>query len=128
MIETTETLPPAVSDAVDALVAALRSSPPFVAYAEAEEALFADVAAATLLEQFTTAQRELRARQMDGRLTQADLSMARELERQLEANVLAMDFVAAQQNALARLPEANGAISEAVGMNFAKLARRSSCC
>lgn len=128
MIETTETLPPAVSDAVDALVAALRSSPPFVAYAEAEEALFADVAAATLLEEFTTAPRELRARQMDGRLTQADLSTARELERQLEANVLAMDFVAAQQNALARLPQANGAISEAVGMNFAKLARRSSCC
>jgi cell fate (sporulation/competence/biofilm development) regulator YlbF (YheA/YmcA/DUF963 family) len=124
MIETTETLLPAVSDA---LAAALRASPPFVAFDAAEEALFADAAAAALLERFSATQRDLRARQMDGTLSQADLSAARALERQMEASVPVMDFIAAQQNALARLPEVNQAISELLGVNFAQLARRSSC-
>jgi cell fate (sporulation/competence/biofilm development) regulator YlbF (YheA/YmcA/DUF963 family) len=128
MTETTETLPAAVSDAVDALAAALHSSPPFAAYAAAEEALFAEPAAAALLERFLAAQRDLRARQIDGTLTQADLSAARELEHQLEVSTPAMEFIAAQQNALARLPEVNQAISELLGVNFAQLARRSSCC
>lgn len=128
MIETTKTLPAAVSDAADDLAAALRSSPPFVAFDAAEEALFADAPAAALLERFLAAQRDLRARQMDGTLTQADLSAARELERQLDDSVPVMDYIAAPQNALARLPEVNQAISELLGVNFAQLARRSSCC
>jgi cell fate (sporulation/competence/biofilm development) regulator YlbF (YheA/YmcA/DUF963 family) len=128
MTETSEILPAAVSDAADALAAALRSSPPFVAFDAAEEALFADASAAALLERFSTTQRDLRVRQQDGTLTQADLSAARELERQLEASVPVMGYITAQQHALARLPEVNQAISELLGVNFAQLARRSSCC
>lgn len=128
MNKTTETLPAAVSDAADALAAALRSSPPFVAFDAAEEALFADAPAAALLERFLAAQHDLRARQMDGTLTQAELSAARDLERELEDSVPVMDYISAQQNALARLPEVNQAISELLGINFAQLARRSSCC
>lgn len=128
MIETTETLPAAVSDAADALAAALRASPPIIAFDAAEAALFADPAAVPLLERFSVTQRNLRARQMDGTLTQVDLSAARDLERELGASVPVTDYIAAQQNALARLPEVNQAISELLGINFAQLARRSSCC
>lgn len=128
MTLTTETLPSAVSAATDALAAALRSSPPFAAYTAAEEALFAEPSAAALMEQFFAAQRDLRARQEDGSITQVDLDRVRTLQRQLEASVPVMDFNAAQQNALARLPRINGTISELLGMNFAQLARRSSCC
>jgi len=124
----TETLPAAVSDAADALAAALLASRPFVAYAAAEEALAADAPATALLEQFSSAQRDLRVRQNDGSITQFDLDRVRTLQRQLEASVPISNYFAAQQQALSHLPRVNGTVSELLGLNFAQLARRSSCC
>ncbi len=127
-LNATETLPAAVCDAADALAAALSASRPFVAYAAAEEALAADASATALLEQFSSAQRDLRVRQDDGSITQFDLDRVRTLQRQLEASVPISDYIAAQQQALSHLPRVNGTVSELLGLNFAQLARRSSCC
>jgi cell fate (sporulation/competence/biofilm development) regulator YlbF (YheA/YmcA/DUF963 family) len=122
-----ETLPAALSDAADALAAALQASPAFVALTAAEKALFADASAATILEQYTTAQRRLRALEMDGSLTQDDLSRADELEQQVEEQVLIAGYLAAQQDALALLPEVYRTISQLLGVDFTWLTRRSCC-
>lgn len=128
MLQMTETLPEALAAATDALAAALRASPTLVEYAAAEEALAADPAATALLEQFSTAQRTLRMRQDDGSITQSDLNLVRTLQRELELSAPISEYITAQQDALAQLSEANDAISKLLGMNFAQLARRSSCC
>jgi cell fate (sporulation/competence/biofilm development) regulator YlbF (YheA/YmcA/DUF963 family) len=94
----------------------------------AEEQLAADPVASALLEQFMDAQRRIRARQASETLTQADISAYHELEAQVDANVRIRRYVAAQQRARATLPAVNQTISTLLGIDFAKLARRSSCC
>lgn len=123
----TDTLPISLVEAIDELAAALNAAPPLTAYTAAETALAGDAEATALLEQFTALQRALRVQQLDGTLTQADLTAARALERQLTANITIMDYIAAQQSALAALPEVNQTISELLGFDFAQLARRSEC-
>jgi cell fate (sporulation/competence/biofilm development) regulator YlbF (YheA/YmcA/DUF963 family) len=128
MLHVTETIPEALAAATDALAAALRRSPLLVEYAAAEDALAADPAATALLEQFSTAERTLRRRQDDGSITQSDLNLVRTLQRELELSGPISEYIIAQQDALAQLSEVNDAISQLLGMNFAQLARRSSCC
>jgi cell fate (sporulation/competence/biofilm development) regulator YlbF (YheA/YmcA/DUF963 family) len=123
----TDTFPISLVEAVDDLAVALNAAPPLTAYRTAETALTGDAEASALLEQFAALQRALRVQQMDGTLTQADLTAARALEQQLTANVTIMDYVTAQQAALAALPEVNQMISELLGFDFAQLARRSAC-
>jgi cell fate (sporulation/competence/biofilm development) regulator YlbF (YheA/YmcA/DUF963 family) len=128
MLHVTETIPEALAAATDALATALRASPLLEEYAAAEEALAADATATTLLEQFSAAQRTLQARQADGSITQFDLNTVRTLQRELEMSAPIADYITAQQEALEQLSEVNDDLSQLLGMNFAQLARRSSCC
>jgi cell fate (sporulation/competence/biofilm development) regulator YlbF (YheA/YmcA/DUF963 family) len=128
MLHVSETIPESLAAATDALAMALRTSPLLEEYADAEEALAADADATALLEQFSAAQRTLQARQADGSITQADLNSVRTLQRELEMSAPIADYITAQQEALEQLSKVNDDISRLLGMNFAQLARRSSCC
>ncbi|MEI8308444.1 MAG: YlbF family regulator [Chloroflexales bacterium] len=128
MEPTLTTIPAPLRAATDALATAITTSPVFDDYRAAEDRLAADPAATALLERYTTAQRELRTRQMSDTLTQADISAYHELETQVNANVVIRRYGAAQQRARAILPAVNQTLSTLLGIDVAKLARRSSCC
>ncbi len=128
MEPTLTTIPAPLRAATDELATAIMMSPAFDAYRVAEEALAADSAATALLEQFMDTQRRIRARQASDTLTQADISAYHDLEAQVDANVLIRRYGAAQQRAQATLPVVNQTVSTLLGIDFAKLARRNSCC
>jgi cell fate (sporulation/competence/biofilm development) regulator YlbF (YheA/YmcA/DUF963 family) len=113
--------------ATDWLAEAIKQSEPMRRYQQAQAALEADEQASNILEQLTAVQIDLRQRQMNGRLTQADIQQARALQNEAQANGLIMAFVQTQQQAMASLNEVNDEISQLLGLNFAALSQTNSC-
>jgi cell fate (sporulation/competence/biofilm development) regulator YlbF (YheA/YmcA/DUF963 family) len=113
--------------ATDQLAEAIKQSEPMRRYQQAQADLEADAQASTILEQLTAVQVELRQRQMNGRLTQADIQQARALQSEAQTNGLIMAFVQTQQQAMASLNEVNDEISQLLGLNFAALSQTNSC-
>jgi cell fate (sporulation/competence/biofilm development) regulator YlbF (YheA/YmcA/DUF963 family) len=113
--------------ATDRLAEAIKQSEPMCRYRQAQAALEADEQASNILEQLTAVQIELRQRQMNGRLSQADIQQARALQNEAQANGLIMAFVQTQQQAVASLNEVNDEISQLLGLNFAALSQTNSC-
>jgi cell fate (sporulation/competence/biofilm development) regulator YlbF (YheA/YmcA/DUF963 family) len=118
---------PDLMAATDQLAEAIKQSEPMRYYQQAQADLKADEQASTILEQLTAVQIELRQRQMNGRLTQADIQQARTLQNEAQTNGLIMAFVQTQQQAMASLNEVNDEISQLLGLNFAALSQTNSC-
>jgi cell fate (sporulation/competence/biofilm development) regulator YlbF (YheA/YmcA/DUF963 family) len=118
---------PDLMAATDRLAEAIKQSEPMRRYQQAQAALEADEQASNILEQLTAVQIDLRQRQMNGRLTQADIQQARALQNEAQANGLIMAFVQTQQQAMASLNEVNDEISQLLGLNFAALSQTNSC-
>jgi cell fate (sporulation/competence/biofilm development) regulator YlbF (YheA/YmcA/DUF963 family) len=89
--------------------------------------LDADPVARGLLERVSTAQADLRVRQMRGTLTEIHLNQLRALQRQAQLNRVIMDYIAAQQAAIAYLPDVSLEIGRLLGVDFGALIGRSSC-
>ncbi len=123
----TVALPPKVSNATRRLADALKRADPIEAYHDAEALFLADAQATALLDQLAAAQADLRVRQSDGTVTQADIDHARALQSQVQANSTIMSYVEAQQTANTYLVEVNLAISQLLGIDFASLARTCGC-
>ncbi len=123
----TVALPPNVANATRRLADALKRADPIETYRDAQARLEADPQATTLLDQLAAAQADLRVRQSDGTVTQADIDRARALQSQVQANSTIMSYVEAQQGADTYLVEVNLAISQLLGIDFASLARTCGC-
>ncbi|MBE2197462.1 MAG: YlbF family regulator [Anaerolinea sp.] len=113
---------PELETATEALAAALAAAPPLTAYQQAKARLEAEPASQALLQDLLTSQGQLRQKQMNGRITQADIDALRALQTAVQADSTIMDYVMAQQDALAYLPEVNQSISQWLGIDFAALA------
>ncbi len=122
------TLRPELKQATRALGKALKETPPLRAYALAVAKLEADGQATALLDELQRVQSDVRARQSNGGVTEADLARLRQLQQDVQSNPTIAAFIEAQQNAQAYLPEVNQAISALLGVNFAALGRASVCC
>jgi cell fate (sporulation/competence/biofilm development) regulator YlbF (YheA/YmcA/DUF963 family) len=120
----TTPLPPKLATATANLAEALRAAPPLATYRQAQADLAAEPAAQALLDHLMTNQNELRLKQMNGRITQADVDALRTLQNEVQENATIMAYVMAQQDALAYLPEVNQSISDWLGIDFAALAGR----
>src|SRR5512141_472606 len=92
-------LPPNVSNATRRLADALKRVDPIETYRDAQARLEADPQATALLDQLAAAQADLRVRQSDGTVIQADIDRARALQSQVQANSTIMSYVEAQQAA-----------------------------
>jgi cell fate (sporulation/competence/biofilm development) regulator YlbF (YheA/YmcA/DUF963 family) len=126
---TNTTLTPSLIEAVEALAGNLLASAPFAAFDQAYARFEADPQASGLMRSLTQAQANLRVRQGNGGLSQADISHFRTLQAEAQANRLIMDYIEAQNNVVTSLRETNQEISQWLGVDFAALARRpSSCC
>lgn len=118
---------PGLQAVTDRLAEALVQAPPIAAYRHAKACFDADPQAYALLERFSAARSELRAREASNTLTQADIDQARALEQQVRSNPTLMDYFVAQQMAIAYLKEVNQEISQWLGMNFGAMAASKRC-
>ena len=123
----TVTLPPAVLAAAETLAAALTRVEPIAAYRRAQARFEADPRARALLKHLSTAQADLRVRQSRGTLTQADVNKLRALQQEVGSNSIIMEYIEAQQAAIAYLPGVNQEIGQLLGMDFAAMAGPASC-
>ena len=123
----TVTLPPAVLAAAETLAAAITRVEPIAAYRRAQARFEADPHARALLKRLSTAQADLRVRQSRGTLMQTDVNNVRALQREVGSNHTIMDYIEAQQAAIAYLPEVNQEIGQLLGMDFAAMAGPASC-
>lgn len=120
-------LPPELAEATEALAETLLSAEPIMLYHRAKARLDSDREARELLERFSEAQRDLRLRQANGGITQADMDRLRTLQRAVQSNRVIMDYAETQQAAISYLPTVNQEISQLIGVDFASLAGPASC-
>ena len=127
MNDSTISLPFELLEATHTLAAALAQAEPIAAYREARARLDADPIARGLLERVAAAQADLRVRQTRAALTHVHVDQLRALQRQAQLNHVIMDYIAAQQSAMAYLPDVSMEISRLLGVDFGALIGRSSC-
>lgn len=114
--------------ATQTLAENLTASEPFVRYAHAQKILNNDPASLELLGKLSSVQASLRNLQLRSAVKQNDIDELRDLQDKVQANPVILDYAQAQQNAVAYLKEINVEISQLIGLDFAALSRRSSCC
>jgi cell fate (sporulation/competence/biofilm development) regulator YlbF (YheA/YmcA/DUF963 family) len=112
-----------IAQATEAFGQNLAYSAPFLQYHAAEEALVADTAAYSLLQELAQLQGNLRLRQSQGTLSASDLENLRRLQADVQANAVIADYFRAQQDVTAYIQTLNEQISSLLGVNFAGLAR-----
>ncbi len=113
--------------ATDAFAESLLATQPFMAYRQAEARLGQDREAQSLLEQLQTCQASIRQKQTSGQMTRDDIEQLRTLQKDALANQTIAEYVDAQQGAVAHLRDINLRISQSLGVDFATLAKRTSC-
>jgi cell fate (sporulation/competence/biofilm development) regulator YlbF (YheA/YmcA/DUF963 family) len=114
--------------AAETLAEALAACEPFVLYRQAKTNLDGDAAARELLENVSLAQSGLRSRQTRNAVRQSDIDQLRALQSTALSNPVISEYAQTQQKAIVYLREINQEISQQLGLDFAVLARRSSCC
>jgi cell fate (sporulation/competence/biofilm development) regulator YlbF (YheA/YmcA/DUF963 family) len=120
-------LTPALNEATEALVGNLLASEAFIRYQQARKRLDQDVEARALLDQLARTQANLRQKQVNGGLTQAEIEALRGLQEQVQRNKVVMAYAQTQQQAIDFLREINQEISQLLGINFAAFANHSTC-
>ena len=116
-------------EAIEMLAENVLASEPFVRFKDACTSFEADAKASRLLRDLVDAQNSLRVRQASGGLSQDDIAQFRALQTEAQANRLIGSYIQTQSDAMASLIEINQEIGQALGVDFAALARRpSSCC
>lgn len=116
-----------LEEALDILAENLLSSAPFIVYAQSRQDYAKNAQAAKLMEDFTQIQNHVRANQAGGDLRQEDLNTLRSLQEQVNAHPILKHLFASQQNAVDFLREINLEINQLLGIDFAQMARTSSC-
>ena len=123
----TNNFPPELDKATDSLIQNLRASEPFLAYQKSREQFKSDSQAHALIERLSALQAELRRQQTNGSVTQADIDELRTLQAQVQANATLIAHASTQQEAVNFLREINQEISQLLGVDFAILAKQSTC-
>ena len=114
-------------EATDSLIQNLLASGPLLAYHQSQARLESDPAAHGLLERLSALQSGLRRKQSNSTVTQAEVDELRAVQAQVQANATIMVYAQSQQEAVNFLREINQEISQLLGMDFASLARQSTC-
>ena len=124
----TENLPPELHEATDGLIQNLLASEPFLAYQKSRVQYKSDAQAHALIERLSALQAEVRRKQAVSSVTQADIEELRTAQVEVQANETLIMYSSTQQEAVNFLREINQEISQLLGVDFASLAKQSSCC
>ncbi len=117
---------PDLMAATQALAENLLASEPFTIYHQAYARFNADPQARDLVQRLAQAQTDLRHRQVSG-VTQDEVNQLRQLQNAVRADRTVVDYVQTQQAAVNYLRAINQEISQLIGIDFASLARKSTC-
>jgi cell fate (sporulation/competence/biofilm development) regulator YlbF (YheA/YmcA/DUF963 family) len=117
-----------LTTAAQTLAESLAASEPILRYQQANKILDGDSTARELLQRLSVAQADLRDRQLRGTLGQVNIDQLLAVQSEAQANPIILEFAQSQQAAIAYLREINQDISQLIGLDFAKMSRRSSCC
>lgn len=120
-------IPAPLLEAAEALGASVASSPPFVAYRQAQARLEGDEHARALLDHLAEVERDVRRRQVEGSLTRDDIDRFRAAQNEAWSDPVVMELATAQRGAAAYLPQVNGLITELLGVDIAVLAGAEGC-
>ncbi len=121
-------LQPQLTEAAIGLGKNLVAAEVYIRYQQAGRALNADAMALGLLNKLNLAQARIRKAQRNGTITPADLQTLGDLQTQVEATPVILELFDRQQEMLGFFQQVNAEISQLLGINFALIARRSSCC
>ena len=117
-----------LQQAAERLGQALRASAPVRAHFDANAVLEADAEATGLLDAIARRQAELRVRQNDGGITEADVDALRALQSRVQTQPSIAAYLQTNQGLRALLSQVNQEISQLLAVDFAGLARKSGCC
>jgi cell fate (sporulation/competence/biofilm development) regulator YlbF (YheA/YmcA/DUF963 family) len=117
-----------LQQATERLGQALRASEPVRAHFDASANLEADAEATGLLDAIARRQAELRVKQNDGGLTEADIDALRALQSRVQTQPSIAAYLQTNQDLRALLSQVNQEISQLLAVDFAGLARKSGCC
>jgi len=120
-------LSPSMQEATDALIGNLLASEAFIRYQQAHARLNEDRQARTLLKQLSQAQADLRKKQANSGVNQAEIDTLRTLQEQVQHNKVIMTYAQTQQESVNFLGEINNEISQLLGINFASFANHATC-
>jgi cell fate (sporulation/competence/biofilm development) regulator YlbF (YheA/YmcA/DUF963 family) len=123
-----ENLPPELDKATDGLIQNLLASEPFLAYQKSRAQYKSDSQAHALIERLSTLQTELRRKQTNGSVTEADIEELRTVQAEVQSNATLIAYTNTQQAAANFLREINQEISQLLGVDFASLAKQNNCC
>lgn len=123
----TDNLPLELYEATDSLIQKLLASEPFPAYQKSRAQFKSDSQAHALIERLSALQTELRRKQTNGSVTQTDIEELRAVQAQVQANATLIAYANTQQDAVNFLREINQEISQLLGVDFAILAKQSTC-
>jgi cell fate (sporulation/competence/biofilm development) regulator YlbF (YheA/YmcA/DUF963 family) len=118
---------PDLMAATQALAENLLASEPFTLYHQAYARFNADPQARDLIQSLSQAQTDLRRKQANGGVTQAEVDQLRQLQSEAHANRAVIDYAQTQQAAVNYLRTINQEISQLIGVDFASLAKKSRC-
>ncbi len=122
-------LQPELEQAVQALNTALKQASPLQAYNDTLSKMEDDASATQLLDELQRVQSDLRRRQSDGGISEADTARLHQLQADVQAHPTIAAFLAADQAAKVYLVQLNQFISDLLGIDFAALGRpKSGCC
>lgn len=109
------------------LIGNLLASEVFVRYQQALTRMKEDRQACALLEQLSRSQADLRKKQSEGGVTQAEVEALRAVQEQVQQNKFIMAYARTQQEAVNLLREINAEISQLLGIDFASFTNRATC-
>jgi len=124
----TVNFPPELYQATDSLIQNLLASEVFLAYHQSLAKMKSNTQACALLDRLSILQNELSGKQGNNSMVQSDVDELREVQAQVQVNATIMDYAQSQQDAAGFLREINQEISQLLGMDFAALAKQSTCC
>jgi len=125
---TTKTIIPEVLElALNNLAEKIKFSEPVNNYQIALERFTQDAEAHKIMEDLSAFQKYIRQKQNNNQITQQDLEKLRSLQTKAQENKVITSYMHSQQEAIGQLREINAEISSLFGMDFASLAKKSSC-
>ncbi len=112
---------------VNLLADQIKLTEPVNRYIIAKELFTQDTTAHKIMEDLSAFQRDIRQKQNKNQVTQQDLEKLRSLQTKAQENEVIKSYSLSQQEAIGKLREINAEISNLLGIDFASLAKNTSC-
>ncbi|SIQ40939.1 Cell fate regulator YlbF, YheA/YmcA/DUF963 family (controls sporulation, competence, biofilm development) [Alkalispirochaeta americana] len=118
----------ALKQATDTFIAALEKAPPVHTFQEANRLFESSEELQGLREQYSALAHELQQKQMEGTLTQENITELRAIQNQVNTHKITANLLSTRNEAVTTLGLANRTISEIVGFDYAATAAPARTC